>query len=102
MNNYEVRSLREQKKIRQIQILPQITEGMEQNPHKGKKIFERKIIRRTLHKRLSTSTTICVADPGCLSRILDLIFSIPDPGSRVDKISDPGLTRSRIRIKEFK
>ncbi len=33
-------------------------------------------------------------DPGCLSRIR--IFSIPDPGSRVEKIPDSG---SRIRIK---
>jgi hypothetical protein len=30
-----------------------------------------------------------VADPGCLSRIPDPIFSISDPGSRVDKIQDP-------------
>ncbi len=31
-----------------------------------------------------------VAHPRCLSRIPDPIFSFPDPGSRVDKISDPG------------
>jgi hypothetical protein len=29
-------------------------------------------------------------DPECLSRIPDPIFSIPDPGSRVDKIPDLG------------
>ncbi len=47
-----------------------------------------------------------VADPGCLSRIPDRLFSIPDPGSafflsriRTVSIPDPG---SRIRIKEFK
>ncbi len=31
-----------------------------------------------------------VTDPGCLSRILDPNFSIPDPGSKVKKIPDPG------------
>jgi hypothetical protein len=35
MNNYEVRSLRRTKKMGQIQILPQIIEGIEKNPHKG-------------------------------------------------------------------
>jgi hypothetical protein len=30
-----------------------------------------------------------VADPGCLSRILDSNFLIPDPGSSVKKIPDP-------------
>jgi hypothetical protein len=36
-----------------------------------------------------------VADPGCLSRIPNPNYSIPDPGSRVKKIPDPA------RIKEF-
>ncbi len=36
-----------------------------------------------------------VADPGCLSRIPDPIFSIPDPESRVDKIP-------YLRMKELK
>jgi len=31
-----------------------------------------------------------VADPGCLSRIPHLIFSIPNPGSKVKKILDTG------------
>jgi hypothetical protein len=50
-------------------------------------------------------------DPGCLSRITDPNFFIPDPGSRVKKIPGsrikkiPGSRiriRIRIRIKEFK
>ncbi len=45
--------------------------------------------------RLSAS----VADPGCLSLIPDQNFSIPDPSSRVQKIS---LFQIQIRIKEFK
>jgi hypothetical protein len=40
-----------------------------------------------------------VADPGCLSRILDPYFSIP--GSRIQGQKDSG-HRIRIRIKEFK
>jgi hypothetical protein len=37
-----------------------------------------------------TTVYTSVADPGCLSRIRILIFAIPDPGSRVKKILDPG------------
>jgi hypothetical protein len=39
-----------------------------------------------------------VADPGCLSRIPDSKFSIPDPGFMFKKIPE---SRIRIRIKEF-
>jgi hypothetical protein len=42
-----------------------------------------------------------VADPGCLSLIPDAVFSIPNPGSSIDKIPDPG-SLIRILIKEFK
>ncbi len=43
---------------------------------------------------------IRVADPGCESRIPDPYFSIPDPGSRVNKVPDPGsATTSKILSK---
>jgi hypothetical protein len=40
-----------------------------------------------------------VADPGCFPGCRIRIFSIPEPGNRVKKISG---SRIRIRIKEFK
>ncbi len=33
---------------------------------------------------------ISVADPGCLSRLLDPNFSTPDPGSRIETRKNPG------------
>ncbi len=39
-------------------------------------------------KNVNLGNFTSVTDPGCLSQIR--IFSIPDPGSRVKKITDPG------------
>ncbi len=47
-----------------------------------------------------TIVSASVADSGCLYRVLDPYFSIPDPGLRAKKILDLGF-RIRIRIKEF-
>jgi hypothetical protein len=34
--------------------------------------------------------SVADADPGCLSRISDPNFPIPDPGSRIQGLKDPG------------
>jgi hypothetical protein len=47
-------------------------------------------LRNTYLQRLEQWISGSVANPGCLSRILDPNFSIPDPESRVKKIPDPG------------
>jgi hypothetical protein len=39
-----------------------------------------------------------VADPICLSRITDPYFSIPDPGSRLKKISDLGYASKNLSM----
>jgi hypothetical protein len=39
-----------------------------------------------------------VVDPGCLSRISDPNFSIPDSGSKVKKIPDP---HPRLKLSEY-
>jgi hypothetical protein len=43
---------------------------------------------------------ISVADPGCLSRIPDPTFSIPDPGSELSpsRIPDPGSSSKNLSI----
>jgi hypothetical protein len=43
-----------------------------------------------------------VADLGCSSRIPDPIFSIPNPGSRVDRIPDPGSESASNNLSIFK
>jgi hypothetical protein len=52
----------------------------------------------------NTGAVCSFADPGCLSRILDKNFSIPDPnffipdpGSRVKKILDPGSASKNLQ-----
>ncbi len=41
---------------------------------------------------------ISIADPGCLSRVPDPNFSIPDPESRVKKIPDPAIKAKNLSI----
>jgi hypothetical protein len=63
--------------------------------------FVSKIIESTVYMSVNTS----VADPGCLSRIPDPTFSIPDPGyelspSRIRTVSipDPGSASKNLSI----
>jgi hypothetical protein len=61
--------------------------------------FEKKVkgqLNTELIQRIGSGTweetvrIVSVADPGCLSRVPGPNFPIPDPGSGVKKIPDPG------------
>jgi hypothetical protein len=61
---------------------------------------ERQPPRAEIHKKGDRQKS-SVADQECLSRIPDPDFSIPDPGSRVKKIPDPGSKSTRKNLSIF-
>ncbi len=73
--------------------------GLSENYFWGKKCGSVPILFRTVleNAKLESAAQCTVADPGCLSRIPDPNFSIPDPGSRVTKISDLGSTSKNLK-----
>ncbi len=70
--------------VRQLDTPTKIVSVPTESVSDSFKLIQLQVSIRQLYSALSRS----VADPGCLSRIPDPIFSIPDTGSWVDQIPD--------------
>jgi hypothetical protein len=61
-------------------------------------VRENKCYEQTKAEKYGDVEASGVADPGCLSRIPDLNFSISDPRSRVKKIPGPGSASASMNL----